>query len=54
LRSVASPVPTQITRGSDGATATSPIEKTLSFSIRGEKVVPPFDVFQRPPVAWPR
>ncbi|MBK9966572.1 MAG: hypothetical protein IPP07_17485 [Holophagales bacterium] len=54
LRSVASPEPTQITRGSEGATATAPIEKTRSSFISGEKVVPAFVVFQRPPVACPR
>ena len=54
LRSVASPVPTQTTRGSDGATATAPTEKTPASFIRGEKVAPAFVVFQRPPVAWPR
>ncbi len=54
LRSVASPVPTQRTRGSDGATATAPTEKICSSRQSGENVAPAFVVFQRPPVPCPR
>src|SRR6185503_1150994 len=45
LRSLASPVPTQTTLGSDGATATAPIEATASPSKTPWKVPPLSVVF---------
>ena len=53
LRSLASPVPTQTTLGSEGATATAPMEATGCLSKTGAKVAPAFTVFQTPPVARP-
>jgi len=48
-----SPVPTQTMRGSDGATATSPIVKVDSRSKIGVQVIPLFSVFHRLPEPTP-
>src|SRR5580704_17562419 len=53
LRSLASPVPTQTTVGSDGATAMSPIVATFSWAKTGRKVMPLSDVFMTPPIPKP-
>src|SRR4029450_13772918 len=53
LRSFASPVPTHTTFGSDGATATAPMEATGCFSNTASNVAPFVLVFTRPPVASP-
>jgi hypothetical protein len=53
FRSLASPVPTQITLGSVGATATAPMEWNGCPSKMGENVPPSSDVFITPPVARP-
>ena len=50
-RLLASPVPTYTIRGSEGATATSPIELTASWANSSSQVVPRLDVFHNPPVA---
>ena len=50
FRSLASPVPTQTTLGSEGATATAPMAATASFSKTAWKVAPLSAVFIRPPV----
>ena len=46
-----SPVPTQTTSGSDGATATAPVEAEPSVLKMGSYVVPWLVVFQTPPPA---
>ena len=48
---LASPVPTQTIRGSDGATATSPMAADGALSNIGAQVVPSFSVFHSPPDA---
>src|SRR5665213_122697 len=48
-----SPVPTQMTLVSEGATATSPIDCIPSESEIGCQVIPAFDVFHTPPPADP-
>ncbi|MCU0253610.1 MAG: hypothetical protein MUE47_03625 [Acidobacteria bacterium] len=48
---MASPVPTQTTRRSDGATATAPIESTDCLSKSGAKVAPASVVLKTPLVA---
>jgi hypothetical protein len=53
LRSFPSPVPTQITFGSEGATAMAPIAATFSFSKIAENEAPAFVVFMMPPVPSP-
>ena len=47
----ASPVPTQMISGFDGAMAISPIDDVLCLSNIGSHVVPPFSVFHTPPDA---
>ena len=51
MRALASPVPTQTTSGSDGATATSPTEATGWSSKTGAQESPSLTVFQTPPDA---
>ena len=46
-------MPTQTTFGSDGATATSPIESLGWASKTGSNVVPLLTVFQTPPLRVP-
>jgi hypothetical protein len=53
LRMNGSPVPTQTTLGSDGATASEPIDETGWSSKMGFQWSPPSVVFQRPPDAAP-
>ncbi len=48
-----SPVPTQTTLGSLGATVTEPIDETTSWSNIGAQCTPPSVVFHRPPEAAP-
>ena len=48
-----SPVPTHTTLGSDGATATDPIDDTFCSSKIGLQRFPPSVVFQSPPDAAP-
>ena len=50
LRSLASPLPSQTTFGSEAATATAPTAATASFSNTASKVPPLSAVFIRPPV----
>ena len=53
LRMYASPVPAQTTFGSDGATASAPIDCTGWPSKIGAQCTPPSVVFQMPPDAAP-
>ena len=53
LRGLFSPVPTQTMFGSDGATATSPMEQVVSLSNWFSNVVPLLTVFSSPPPPRP-
>ena len=53
LRILPSPVPAQTTLGSDGATASEPIDCTGWSSKIGVQLTPPSVVFQMPPDAAP-
>ena len=51
LRSLASPVPSQMTLGSEGATATAPVEEKSCLSVSAVKAPPLSTVFMSPPCA---
>ncbi len=48
---LASPVPSQMTFGSLGASSMSPMDAVISCSKTGVQVTPSFSVFHTPPVA---
>ena len=50
---LASPVPTQMTSGSEGATATAPTPPVRTESNTGVQETPAFSERQTPPVAAP-